>query len=114
MSDQEIITLSRRDYENLLERVRDLEDVVAAQAAENEPRIPHEVATAIMRGANPVRAWRSHRGLSLRKLAEDSGVSRSYLSEIECGAKPGSAEALRRLAQQLETSVECLLTEKDS
>lgn len=111
MIEDDTVTLSRQEYEALLSRVHDLEDIAAARAAETSARIPHDLATAIMRGANPVRAWRQHRGLTLRELAERAGVSRSYLSEIERGVKPGSAEALHRLAGVLGTSMEALLAD---
>jgi len=105
----EMVTLARRDYEALLERLQDLEDIAAARQAEQDPRLPHTVAIDVMRGESPLRAWRRHRGLSLRALAAAAGVSPSYLSEIERGAKPGSVEALRRLAGQLGITIEALL-----
>jgi DNA-binding XRE family transcriptional regulator len=37
----------------------------------------------------PVKLWREKRGLSQRELAEQAGVSSSFLAEIETGKKPG-------------------------
>lgn len=111
MTESDTVTLPRQEYEALLVRLQDLEDIAAGRRAEHGPRFPHEVATAIMRGENPLRAWRRHCGLSLRALAAAAGVSPSYLSEIERGAKPGSVEALRRLAGQLGVAIEALLPE---
>jgi transcriptional regulator with XRE-family HTH domain len=44
--------------------------------------------------------------LSLRKLAEQAGVSNPYLSQIERGLRAPSAEILRRIARALEISSE--------
>ena len=52
-------------------------------------------------GESPVRVWREFRGLKARELAEAAGVSAAYLSDIETNRKPGSARALRRLAEAL-------------
>jgi mRNA interferase RelE/StbE len=107
----ETITIPRKDYEATLARLQDLEDVVAARAADQGSRIPHAVAVRIMEGDNPVRAWREHKGVSLRKLANMADVSPSYLSEIESGRKPGSVDALNRLAGALGTSIDALVAE---
>ena len=79
--------------------------------ADDGERIPHEVALAIMRGANPVTAFRSHSGITLRDLSEKTGVSASYLSEIERGLKPGSATTLSRIAGALGTTIDSLVME---
>jgi transcriptional regulator with XRE-family HTH domain len=49
-----------------------------------------------------VRVWREKRGIKQRTLAEAARVSVSYLAEIEGRRKPGSADALQRLASVLE------------
>lgn len=49
-----------------------------------------------------IRAMRAEKGLSLTELAEQAGVSKSYLSTVEngTGSRPGAA-VLHRLAQTL-------------
>lgn len=42
--------------------------------------------------------YRADRGASLRALAEESGLSLSFLSELENGRKDASAESMARLA----------------
>ena len=64
-----------------------------------------------MRGERPLAAFRRHRGLTLRGLAERTGIAASYLSEIERGRKPGSAAALARIAAALDTTVDVLLSD---
>ena len=77
------------------------EDVLAALDADDGSRIPHDVALAIMRGANPVAAFRSHSGITLRDL-----------SKIERGLKPGSAATLYRIASALGTTIDSLVIEQ--
>ena len=109
MTSGDTITLTREEYEALVERAEDAEDRLAAVEAKDDARIPHEAAVAIMEGTHPVRAFREHRGLTLRALAGQAGVSPSYLSEIERGRKPGSVAALAGLAEALGTSVDALV-----
>ncbi|GAA0585654.1 helix-turn-helix transcriptional regulator [Caenispirillum bisanense] len=105
----EMISVPKADYDALLGRLQDLEDLVAALEAAGDVTLPHEVAVPIMNGTHPVRAWREYRGQSLRAVAEASGLSASYLSEIETGAKTGTVDTYQSLARVLDTSVEALL-----
>ena len=75
MSADEIVTLTREQYDALVERTAVLEDRLAAAEAEGDARLPHEVALAIMEGASPVRAFRDQHRLTLRELSERSGVA---------------------------------------
>lgn len=51
-----------------------------------------------------IRAQRERANLSLRRLAEKSGVSNPYLSQIERGIRKPSAEILKNLSRALEIS----------
>ncbi len=109
MSGHETVTLTRADYDALLERTGELEDRLAAAEAVGDARMPHAVALAVTAGTRPVRAFRNHGGLTLRELSRRSGVSVSYLSEIEQGRKPGSIAALSRIATALGVSIDSLV-----
>ena len=87
----------------------DCRDILAAAEAAGDARLPHPVALAIMDGTRPVRAFRDHRGLTLRDLSERAGISIGYLSEIERGRKPGSVAALNRVAAALDTTIDALV-----
>ncbi len=58
-----------------------------------------------------IRECRKARGYSVKKLSEISGVSDSHINNIESANVRGSAEALVRIANALDTSVDMLLTE---
>lgn len=108
MSNQETVTISRAEYDALVAHNAELKEHIAALEADDGSRIPHPVAVAITRGDSPLSAFRKHRGLTLRQLAESSGVTASYVSEIERGIKPGSMSALARLAKALDTRIDVL------
>jgi transcriptional regulator with XRE-family HTH domain len=58
-----------------------------------------------------IRDQRRRAQLSLRKLAERSGVSNPYLSQIERGLRQPSAKILKGIATALEVSAETLFTQ---
>ena len=69
------------------------------------------ISSAIPSGADIgqfIREQRQHAKLSLRRLAEDTGVSNPYLSQIERGLRKPSAEILQQLAKGLRISAEQL------
>lgn len=115
------VTLPRRDYEALLARVEDAEDAAAVAAhlaceealGEEKARadfLPAEFVARLIEGEHPVKIWRLHRDLKAYQLAERSGVGVSYLSEIESGKKPGSLNAMTKIAHALDVSLDDLVT----
>ncbi|MGV8938955.1 MAG: helix-turn-helix domain-containing protein [Allorhizobium sp.] len=117
-SGDEMVVLSRRDYDALVkqaERAEDLEDVKAIEeferqlAAGEEELIPAEFVYRMLDGENPVRVWRDFRGLSAKDLAASAGISAAYLSEIESGKKEGSLSALRKIAKALKVDLEDII-----
>ncbi|MET0578057.1 MAG: helix-turn-helix transcriptional regulator [Ilumatobacteraceae bacterium] len=55
-----------------------------------------------------IKSQREVASMSVRRLAELSGVSNPYLSQIERGLRRPSAEILQQLAKALKISVEAL------
>jgi antitoxin component HigA of HigAB toxin-antitoxin module len=108
------VTLSRADFEALADLVTDAQDladteaVKARLAAGETEAFPFEVAERILDGEHPVMVLREHRGLTARGLAEAAGVAPSYLSEIENGKKPGSFDAMARIAGALQVPLDLL------
>jgi DNA-binding XRE family transcriptional regulator len=112
MSDSDIVTLTRADYDALLQQIEDAEDLAAVVAAEAREAIlgkeaaradylPIELVERLSAGEHPIRVWRAHRGLTREALAAAARVSPSYLSEIETRRKPGSLAAVVKLAAAL-------------
>lgn len=114
MTSEATVHLTQTAYQGMLSHIEDLEDRVAALESDDGSRIPHPVALAIIRGQSPLVAFRVHRGLTLRELARQAGISPSYLSEIERGLKPGSTAALAKLSATLHTTIDTLLVDSDT
>lgn len=115
MSSAETIELPVSEYEALLQRSEDLDDLLAAMEADRSgARIPHPVALAIGEGRSPVTSFRLHKGWTLRELASRAGLSPGYLSQIERGIKPGSVRVLSRIARELGTTIDALTDDDGS
>lgn len=72
----------------------------------NESPLPDEILNALAaRQDHPVKIIRNFRGLTQSELAQKSGISRPYLTEIETGKKDGSLRAMKAIAQALDVSV---------
>jgi DNA-binding XRE family transcriptional regulator len=113
MSDTDTVTLDRAEYEALLHRLEDAEDSARLGAIEARGRnagggdcLPLDLVERLCAGDHPVRIWRTHRALTREALATAAGVSPSYLTEIETGRKPGSFNALAKLAAALKISLD--------
>ncbi|MBI4755777.1 MAG: helix-turn-helix transcriptional regulator [Betaproteobacteria bacterium] len=89
------------EWNTLLARLEDAQDMADAKAARDTENFPAEFADRLLAGESPLRVWRDHRGLTLQALAESCGVTRQMLSMIEHGKAKPSADLLGRLAGTL-------------
>jgi DNA-binding XRE family transcriptional regulator len=105
---EELVVLTRRDYDALLAAAGDEEAedrmtlVLAAEARERpagEALLPGWLVEAVAAGDTPVRAARRRAGLTQVALARAAGLGQGYVSELERGAKRASPEALERIAR---------------
>ena len=99
-------------WERVREMVEDAEDAAVyaeAMAKDDGIRYPAAVTYAMVDGATPLKAWRDHKGLTLQALAEATGLSRAFLSQIESGKRTGSAATLKKLAVALGVPVGALI-----
>jgi hypothetical protein len=113
------VTLTRAEYEALIERLEDAEDNAFLDGVEARERaigkeearadyLPAALVRRLIDGEHPVRVWRAHRGLSREALAIAAGIAPSYLTEIETRRKPGSFAALAKIAEALCISLDDL------
>lgn len=64
--------------------------------------LPDHIKDALAaRAEHPVKILRKFHGLTQDDLAIRSGISRSYLTEIETGAKEGSLKTIKAIAEAL-------------
>lgn len=75
--------------------------------AHEEGLIPHEVVSATVDGASPMKAWREYLGLTQAEVAKRLGVSQSAYAQTEAAARPRKATAVR-VATALRIAVEQL------
>jgi DNA-binding XRE family transcriptional regulator len=111
------VTLSRAEYESLLDRIEDAEDKAAIDRLEGriarmgfteatKDYLPIQLVERLTAGEHPIRVWRAYRGMTREALAEKAGVAPSYLTEIETRKKPGSFDAMIKLAAALGISLD--------
>jgi transcriptional regulator with XRE-family HTH domain len=77
-----------------------------------EEKLSAKVSTAASEVASDIgsfiRAQRENAQVSVRQLAERSGVSNPYLSQVERGLRKPSADVLNQIAKALRVSAEVL------
>ena len=102
------------DYLRILAFMEDKADarVVAefydSYAAGLEPFVPAEILRRELEGESPMKLWREHRGLTQQALADQAGISKPYLSQIESGKRQGTVETLSAIARVLNVPLEFL------
>jgi hypothetical protein len=111
---EELVVLSRAEYEALLERAdheaEDADDVAIydARKAAGGVVLPAEVSAAILRGESRLKAIRNWRDETQLHLSFKTGIGQGYLSDLESGRRTGTPETIAKLAQALSVPVEWL------
>ena len=110
----EMVSIPVEEYQRLLAIAEGMYDVFAydrvmeALSSGEDELLPAELTRRLIAGEVPVRIWREHRGLTQAALAERSGVNRVQITNIESGAKTGSVETLKKLADALGVALDDL------
>lgn len=63
---------------------------------------------------NKLTKLRESKGWSQQKLADESGVSQAYISELELGRKNPTVKILQKLSQALEVPISKLLEPEET
>ena len=107
----EMVTITREEYDRLREAAEDLADlqVYDAAMADRSEGMPAELVRRMVEGEAPLRVFRDWRGLTQAQLSEASGVNRVQIANIEAGTRTGSVETLKRLAAALGVGVDDLV-----
>jgi DNA-binding XRE family transcriptional regulator len=93
----------------MLQDIRDYDEVTLAIASGAEELIPSEVTYALLDGENPIRVWREYRGLTQQQVAAEAGISKPYLSQLESGQRKGTTDVLAGIAKALNVSLDDLV-----
>ena len=111
----EMVTISKSEYERLRALEEEFADIQAALAVETkiaggqEELVPSVVVDRLLAGEAPLRVWREFRKLTQVALARASGVNRVQIVEIEGGRSTGSVHTLSKLAAALAVDVDDLI-----
>ncbi|MCK9541582.1 MAG: helix-turn-helix transcriptional regulator [Novosphingobium sp.] len=111
----EMVKISREEYDRLLAAAEDLSDLraydrtkAALEGGEDE-LIPAEYVNRILAGESPLRVFRDLRGLTQTQLAETSNVNRVQIADIEAGRSNGSIATVKKLAAALGVGIDDLV-----
>ena len=110
-SGDELVVLTRADYDDLVERAtssdddEDAELIAIANARMSDPassdRLPVEVSRLLLGGMSLLKAVRQWRDIGQVKLAHDIGTSQGFISDLESGRRSMTDEVRVRLAKAL-------------
>ncbi len=116
---EELVLLSRAEYDRLTSLAAEAEEDAADVAAYDRAMahldsgadrlLPAEVSASLLRGVRLVAALRKWRGMKQIELAEQAGLSQSYLSDLESGRRKGAPESLRAIAKALDVPANWLV-----
>lgn len=110
----EFAVLPWADYQAMIDRVEELQDIVDAENVSaaiqaGEETFPQELVDRLIRGENPIKIWREYRGMTAASLASLVGVTSSAISQIESGKRGVSVDLLKKLATALDVDMEDLV-----
>ncbi len=105
------VILRKKAFEAMLERMEELEDIVAFDCAleSQEEGFPAAIAKSLIAGENPIRVFREHRKMTQEVLAPQVGISKSMVSNIESGLKVGCIATIRAIAEALKVAMDDLV-----
>lgn len=96
------------------EDIRSADSAVRELAAGYDEAVPLDVVRELLEAAHPLSVWRRYRGMTQQELGEAAGIGKSYISQIESGAKTGSVKCLHRIAEVLGVDLDDLIVNDDS
>jgi DNA-binding XRE family transcriptional regulator len=105
---EEIVILSREDYEDL----RDAADAASAKAAlarGEEELLTREETRELLEAPTPLYFWRRKRNFTQEMLAEALGISQGFILDLENGRTCGDFGFYQRLAWALHVPVGAIL-----
>ena len=111
-SGEELVVLSRAEFDRVAALVAEAEEDAADPAAYDaamaalesgaEAMLPVELSALILEGASLLAAVRKWRGLSQAELAEKTGLRQGAVSDLETGRREGAPATIDRIARALD------------
>jgi predicted transcriptional regulator len=112
----EIVILSRDEYDRLIEADEDRKDaetarrVIADIASGAETVLSEAELDEYLNAKTPLSFWRKKRQMTQADLSKVTGIAQGFISEIESGQKPGTPATLKKLAEALSIKVDNLIS----
>ena len=108
---QKIAMLPFEEYRKLMDVAEDkadeqVADALAARRDAGDEYLPVELADRIMDGENPLRVWRTYRGLTQGQLGQEVNRQAAFISKLESGEAEGGVGLWARLADALGVTIE--------
>ena len=110
MTDNDTITLTRAEYEDLID-VRDHALAMRDIAGGGMETLTGAEVDAYLASPTPLAFWRRHRGLTQAALAARVGIAQSSLAQAGTGRRGLKVETYAKLAKLLRTRIEDLLAD---
>ncbi|MFA7429956.1 MAG: helix-turn-helix transcriptional regulator [Rhodospirillaceae bacterium] len=104
----ETVTIPKAEYDTLLSRIADLEDMTLIAARRHEPSLPLDAVKRLMAGHSAVTLWREERGMTQRALAAAAGISPAMLNEVEKAKRAPSLPTAKAIAEALNVGLDDL------
>jgi DNA-binding XRE family transcriptional regulator len=108
----EMVLLTRAEFDAMVEALNEAEEDAADAEiyrvrkadldAGYDVILPVEVSARCRKGESLLRAVRNWRGMTQAEVAEKTGFTQGYLSDLESGKREGTAQTLRMIAKALE------------
>ena len=108
----EMVLLTKAEFDTLLQRIEDAEENAELVAIYDQRMadlkagydviLPVEVSARCRKGESLLRAVRNWRGMTQAEVAEKTGFTQGYLSDLESGKREGTAQTLRMIAKALD------------
>jgi DNA-binding XRE family transcriptional regulator len=110
----QLVLLSREEFARLADAAEQYADIVAAVEAQKrreagEEYVPAEIVGKLVAGENPLKVWRSYRGLTLQALADRVGRQASFIGKLEKGQNEGGIKLWQALATALGVDLDDLV-----
>ena len=110
MADTDTITLTRAEYEDLVD-ARDHAQAMRDIASGAMETLTDAEVDAYLAAATPLAFWRRHRGLTQAVLAARVGIAQASLARAETGRRGLKVGTYAKLAKALGTRIEDLLAD---
>ncbi|HLJ70062.1 MAG TPA: helix-turn-helix transcriptional regulator [Roseiarcus sp.] len=105
----ELVVITRAEFDALVNRFDEDEEEAAifdariAELRANEAEtLPQEITQLMLNGDSLLKALRKWRDQTQLCLESKTGLSQSYISDLESGKKQGTPETLRKIAAALQ------------